>query len=76
MVNMADQSVPDISRESLQQVDPVDHRYNSVFLAELLKVLMSYGTTSDRGWSQEALDFSAIPTSNSLEPFINVSVFQ
>ncbi|PVH68474.1 hypothetical protein DL98DRAFT_599502 [Cadophora sp. DSE1049] len=32
---------------------------------------MSHGTASDKGWSQEALDFSTIPASDSLAPFTN-----
>lgn len=50
------------------------HQYNSEFLVEMLEILMSYGTSSGRCWSPEAIEFSSIPASNSLSLFKNVSL--
>jgi hypothetical protein len=50
------------------------HQYNSEFLVSILEVLMQYGTSSRRGWSPEAIGFSTIKASNSLKPFIEVSI--
>ncbi|KFZ16723.1 hypothetical protein V501_02088 [Pseudogymnoascus sp. VKM F-4519 (FW-2642)] len=47
------------------------HQYNSEFLVEMLEILMSYGTSSGRCWSPEAIEFSSIPASNSLSLFKN-----
>lgn len=74
MTTVADHSVPDMHYESPQENCTADHEYNSAFLAGILEVLMSHGTSSDKGWSQEALEFSTIPASDSLAPFMNVSV--
>jgi hypothetical protein len=60
--------------QSLQEEGIADHQYNSAFLAGILEVLMSHGTSNDKGWSQEALEFSSIPASDSLAPFMNVSL--
>ncbi|KFY02005.1 hypothetical protein V490_00688 [Pseudogymnoascus sp. VKM F-3557] len=47
------------------------HQYNSEFLVEVLEVLTSYGTSSGRCWSPEAIEFSSIPASDSLSLFKN-----
>jgi hypothetical protein len=70
----ADHQVPDMHYESSREDCTADHEYNSAFLAGILEVLMSHGTSSDKGWSQEALEFSTIPASDSLAPFMNVSL--
>jgi hypothetical protein len=70
----ADHPVPDMHYESSREDCTADHEHNSAFLAGILEVLMSHGTSSDKGWSQEALEFSTIPASDSLAPFMNVSV--
>ena len=59
--------------QSSQEQCITDHLYNSAFLAGILEALMSHGTLSNKDWSQEALQFSSIPASDSLEPFVNVS---
>ena len=74
MTTVADHSVPDMHYESPQENHTANHEYNSAFLAGILELLMSHGTSSDKGWSQEALEFSTIPASDSLAPFVNVSV--
>ena len=45
----ADPLVPDIHYQSLQEEYVICHQYNSVFLAGILEVLMSHGTSSDKG---------------------------
>ena len=70
----ADPLVPDIHYQSLQEECIADHQYNSAFLAGILEVLMSHGTSSDKGWSQEALEFSSLPSSDSLEQYVQVSL--
>ena len=71
---IADRSVPDVHYQVSQEECVADHHYNSAFLAGIMEVLMSYGTLGNNGWSQEALDFSSIPASDSLAPFMNVSL--
>jgi hypothetical protein len=70
----ADPLVPDLHYESSREEYTADHQYNSAFLAGILEVLMLHGTSSDKGWSQEALEFSIIPPTDSLAPFMNVSL--
>jgi hypothetical protein len=70
----ADPLVPDMHYQRLQEEYTADYQCNSAFLLRILEVLMSHGTLSDKGWSQEALDFSSIPYSDSLMPFMNVSL--
>ena len=72
--SVADDPVPDMHYESPRESFTADHEYNSAFLAGILEVLMSHGTSSDKGWSQEALEFSTIPASDSLAPFTKVRV--
>lgn len=50
------------------------HQYNSEFLVGILEVLMQYGTSSGRDWSPEAIGFSSIKASDSLKPFMEVSI--
>jgi hypothetical protein len=70
----ADPLVPDIHYQSLQKECIADHQYNSTSLTGILEVLMSHGTSSDEGWSQEALEFSSLPSSDSLEQYVQVSL--
>jgi hypothetical protein len=35
---------------------------------------MSQGSSSDEGWSKEALEFSSLPSSDSLEQYVQVSL--
>ena len=71
---LADPLVPNVHYQSLQEECIANHQCNSAFLVRILDVLMSHGTSSDKGWSQEALEFSSIPSSDSLMPFMNVSL--
>jgi hypothetical protein len=64
----------DMHYQTLPEEVTVDRQYNSDFLARILEVLMPSGTLADQVWSREALEFSAIPRSDSLAPFINVSL--
>ncbi|KFZ04248.1 hypothetical protein V502_10296 [Pseudogymnoascus sp. VKM F-4520 (FW-2644)] len=66
--------VNDVHYQSLRDDDMPSHQYNSQFLVEMLKILMSYGTSSGRCWSREAIEFSSIPASDSLSLFKNVSL--
>jgi hypothetical protein len=70
----ADPLVPNVHYQSSQEECFTDYQYNSEFLVKILEVLMSHGTSSDKGWSREALEFSSIPSSDSLMPFMNVSL--
>jgi hypothetical protein len=70
----ADPLVPNVHYQSSQEECIANHQCNSAFLVRILEVLMSHGTSSDKGWSQEALEFSSIPSSDSLMPFMNVSL--
>jgi hypothetical protein len=70
----ADPLVPDVHYQSSREERIAHHQYSSAFLVTILEVLMEHGTSSDKGWSQEALEFSSIPSSDSLTPFINVSL--
>jgi hypothetical protein len=38
----------------------------------MLEVLMSQGTSNEEGWSQEALEFSSIPSSESIDQYVQV----
>ena len=60
--------------QSSQDKFTVDHEYNSTFLTGILEFLMSFGTSGEKGWSHEALEFSTIPASDSLAPFVNVQL--
>ena len=70
----ADPLVPDIHYQSSREERIAHHQCSSAFLVPLLEVLREHGTSSDKGWSQEALEFSSIPSSGSLTPFMNVSL--
>lgn len=70
----ANRLVPDIHYQGLQEECIADHQYNSAFLAGILEVLMSHGTSSDKGWSREALEFSSLPSADSLEHYVQVSL--
>lgn len=50
------------------------HQCNSAFLTTILEILMPHGAPRDKPWSREALEFAAIPPSDSLVPFMSVSV--
>ncbi|ELR08397.1 hypothetical protein VC83_03542 [Pseudogymnoascus destructans] len=63
--------VNDVHYQSSRDDDMPSHQYNSEFLVEMLKILMSYGTSSGRCWSREAIEFSSIPASDSLSLFKN-----
>lgn len=67
-------SVHDIHYQTLEDNYMPSHQYNSEFLVEMLEILMSYGTSSGRCWSPEAIEFSLIPASDSLSLFKNVSL--
>jgi len=66
-------SVPDIYYEFPHEEIDVDHQYYSAFLVGVLEALMPCSSSKDKSWSQEALDFSLVPPTNSLAPFANVS---
>lgn len=68
----ADSPVPDIHYKNLQEECIADHKYNSAFLSGMLEVLMSQGTSNEEGWSQEALEFSSIPLSESIDQYVQV----
>jgi hypothetical protein len=70
----ADPLVPNVHYQSPQEECIANYQCNSAFLVRILEVLMSHGTSSDKGWSQEALEFSSIPSSDSLMLFMNVSL--
>jgi len=70
----ADPLVPDNHYQSLPEECIADHQYNSAFLTRILEVLMSHGSSSDEGWSKEALEFSSLPSSDSLEQYVQVSL--
>ncbi|OBT48437.1 hypothetical protein VE00_01408 [Pseudogymnoascus sp. WSF 3629] len=63
--------VHDMHYQSSQDDYTPSHQYNSEFLVEMLEILMSYGTSSGRCWSPEAIEFSSIPASDSLFLFKN-----
>ena len=48
--------VPDMHYQSSREECIADHQYNSAYLAGILEVLMFHGTSSDKSWSQEALN--------------------
>jgi hypothetical protein len=66
--------VHDMHYQSPENNHAPSHQYNSEFLVEVLEVLTSYGTSSGRCWSPEAIEFSSIPASDSLSLFKNVSL--
>jgi hypothetical protein len=70
----ADPLVPNVHYQSSQEECIADQQCNSAFLVRILEVLMSHGTSSDKGWSREALEFSLISSSDSLMPSMNVSL--
>jgi hypothetical protein len=72
--NLADPLVPNAHYQSPQEECIANHQCNSAFLFKILEVLMSHGTSSDKGWSREALEFSSIPSSDALIPSMNVSL--
>jgi len=51
----------------------VDHQYVSAFLSGIMEWLMTSGTSVEQSWSKEALEFSALPPSDTLEDFANHS---
>jgi len=72
--NVADPIVPNLQYQSPEEEYITDHRCNSAFLFWILEILMSHGTSRDKGWSREALEFSAILSPDSLLPSVNVSL--
>jgi hypothetical protein len=70
----ADHLVPDIHYQHLQEECISDHQYSSAFLAGILEVLMSHGTSNDEGWSKEALEFSSLSSSDSMDQYVQVSL--
>ena len=70
----ADPLVPNVHYQSSQEECIANHQCNSAFLVRILEVLMSHGTSSDKGWSREALEFSSILSSDSLIPSMNVGL--
>ena len=54
---VADPLVPEIYYQSLQEERIAHQQCNSAFLARILEVLMEHGTSTDNGWSPEALEF-------------------
>jgi hypothetical protein len=63
-----------------QYQDPRDeiydtgYQYNSALVSTILEILMAPGTPRDKPWSEQALEFAAIPPSDSLATLMSVSL--
>src|SRR5580700_2367714 len=57
--------VPELDYQSSREERITHYQCGSAFLVTILEVLIEHGTSSDKGWSQEVLEFLSIPSSDS-----------
>jgi hypothetical protein len=73
--SQADYVVPDIYYAKSKEGRIPDPQNNLASFAAILEILTLRGTSSDEGWSEEALDFASISSPNSLSLYVNVSLY-